>query len=199
LEEIMNRFYALTLVALALGVYGCSGSTTTGADNNGGGSGSGNGGSSGGGSSNGGGSGSLGDSLFATPSSTSATPDSIFGLWGGTLPEQGWKFDTRLKFTDSEVNAATRCQSPDGQQGGIAAIAAKARVTNDDIAVLESKNDEKQLSGITCRASMAPSETKRCDPADKGFEKNCFTLEGTSLTMFGDTPFDKLAMTKISD
>ncbi len=194
---------ASSMVILSLAAAGCSGSDTGGVGSsggNGGGTGNGQGSGTGTGTGTGTGSGSAGDALFQSPSSTSATPDSIFGLWGGSLqPGDGWTFDTRIEMAAGSITFATRCTSPDGRTGGIASVSAKARISNDDISVLESKSDEKKLGDVTCRANATPGETKACTPDQKGFEQTCFTLEGTSLTIYGATTFDKLAMTKISD
>lgn len=191
----MNRFGACLALSLSVLTFACSGSSSGVSDGSNGGNGSGSGSGHGSGS----GSGTAGDALFQTPSSTAATPDSIFGLWGGALPEQGWTFDTRLKLDEATFTLGTRCKSPDGQQGGTAVVSAKARVSNDEIDVLETKHDEHKIGDVDCKADIAPSEAKRCLESDKGFEHDCFTLEGTKLTMFGHTPFDKLEMTKISD
>jgi hypothetical protein len=181
----MERSIAWFVIAGCIA--GCSGSSAGVSDGNGGGGGSGSG------------SGSAGNALFESPSSTSATPDSIFGLWGGVLPEQGWTFDTRVKLDESTFTFATRCKSPDGKQGGVASVTAKARVSNDLIDVLESKHDEQKIGDVDCKADTLPGESKRCAVEDRGFEHDCFSLDGTKLTMFGHTPFDKLEMTKISD
>jgi hypothetical protein len=188
------------LFLLALSSFACSGSSATGSGSSSSGSpgkaddGSGPAGGSGTGS------GSAGDALFQTPADTSATPDSIFGLWGGSLDNEGFTFDTRVKLASDAMTFAQRCtDDSNGAQGGVASVVAKARVSNDDVTCLESKNDEQKVGSITCRAATTVGDTKRCAPEDKGFESNCFELDGTSLTIFGATSFDKLVLTKISD
>jgi hypothetical protein len=167
-----------------------SGSRST---SSGSGSGSGSGTGSGSGSASG-----AAEGLFSAEPGASATPDSILGVWGGSMKELSVTFDTRMKITANDVTFATRCVLDDGRESAVVAVTASARVTNDNIAILESKKDEKNTGGVTCRANARPGETKKCAKVD-GFQKSCFHLDGTQLTIYGTTPFDKLEMTKISD
>jgi hypothetical protein len=186
----------VSVIALA----GCSGSNaavgngggTSAGDGNGGGSGSGGGSSSGSGSA-------VASSLFDTPSSTDATPDQLYGLWGGsTKTFDEWTFDIRLRLAASDLSVATRCSTPSGDVGGLAGVAVKARVNDDEITVLESKKDEKKVGDVTCRANETPGTTVRCEKED-GFQTNCFVLDGDALRIYGNSPFDKLELVKISD
>jgi hypothetical protein len=182
------------LVVVALAASACSGGgATVGGDD----------GDTGGGSGSGSGSGdgiatSDAEALFDADETDDVTPDSIYGLWGGAMKDMDWTFDNRVRLTETSFTLATRCEDPDGAVGGIAAVQAKARVDDSQIAVLESRRDERVLGKITCRASARPGELTRCTE-DDGFQHDCFELDGTSLTLYGATPFDKLAMVKISD
>jgi hypothetical protein len=185
----------------ALLTLGCSGSDVTGTGP-GRGSESGSPSESGSGSKTGSGSGSASGSaaeaLFTAEPGASATPDSLLGVWGGQMKELSVTFDTRMKIGSSSVTFATRCVMDDGRESAVVAVTASARVTSDNIAILESKKDEKNTGGVTCRANARPGETKRCAKVD-GFQKECFHLDGTALTFYGATPFEKLELTKISD
>ncbi len=143
-------------------------------------------------------SGSAVEGLFSADPGAPATPDSLFGVWGGSMKELTVTFDSRMKIESSNVTFATRCVMDDGRESAVVGVSAAARVTSDNITILESKKDEKNENGVTCRANARPGETKRCAKVD-GFQTRCFHLEGTLLTIYGDTPFDKLEMTKISD
>jgi len=194
-----------------LALAGCSGSAASipgspddgSGSRNGSGTGTSNGsGSGGGGARSGAGSTTVsaeGAALFDSPSSTDATADSIYGLWGGVMKDLDFTFDTRMRLTPDSITFATRCDH-DGTSGAIAGVTAKARVNAEEVAVLESKKDERKLGDLTCRANAHPGNTKRCaNSTDNGFQTQCFILNGTELTFYGDSPFDKLSLIKISD
>jgi len=44
---------------------------------------------------------------------------------------------------------------------------------------------------------MTPRTTKVCTGDE--MESDCFVLDGTTLTIYGSTPLDKVTMTKVSD
>ena len=190
---------ALAVAAAVVGV-GCSGHDASPVDGTGGPS-----GSSGSGVNNGGSSGSSGhasesEALFKAPTGT-ATPDSIFGVWGGTTKDNGVTFDTRMKLSATSATLATRCTLDDtGAVSGIVGVTAAARVSAESLVILESKSDKKDDGVVKCGVNATPREVKRCGAdQDRGFERNCFRLEGTSFTDFGATPFDKIELTKLSD
>jgi hypothetical protein len=182
----------MVAAGLAIAAFGCSGAS--GSDVNGGSSGSsGKPGSSGG---TGGGS-SEGAALFDTPSGK-ATPGSIYGVWGGSAEDGGITFDIRYKLNASSVTVAGRC-SKGGATSPVAAVTVKARVSDSEIAILESKEDTQKNGDLTCTARPKPGTIAKCAPKDEGFEHDCFTLSGTTLTLFGTTSFEKVQMTKLSD
>lgn len=126
------------------------------------------------------------------------TPDSIYGTWGGVLEDGQLRFDSRIRLTPGSISFATRCELPDGRESAVASVTAKARISDDEIAVLESKKHEIPMEGGTCRAFARPTTTSRCT-AREGFETSCFRLDETRLVIFGASPFDKLELTKLSD
>lgn len=138
-----------------------------------------------------------GEQLFAAPSGD-ATGSSILGVWGGVIKDGEFTFDTRTKLEAHSVTFATRCQLPNGKTSAVASVVAAARVSNDEIAVLETKNDERKTGDITCRASSHVGSLTACEVVD-GFQHDCFALDGLALVLYGKTPFDKVEMTKISD
>jgi hypothetical protein len=71
-------------------------------------------------------------------------------------------------------------------------------VDAEEIAVLESKKEEKKTGDVTCRANARPGTTKRCD-TDEAFRQDCFVLDGTELTLYGMSSLDKIVLTKLSD
>lgn len=178
-------------VGVALAAFGCSGAS--GSDVNGS---SGSSGANGGGAGPGGGA-SDGEALFDAPSG-SATPGSIYGVWGGSANDNGITFDMRMKMNASSMTVAARCERS-GTSTPVAGVTVKARITDSEIDVLESAQDERKNGDLTCRASPKPGSIPRCGDKDEGFEHDCFTLSGTSLTIFGTTSFDKMALTKLSD
>ena len=193
------RVLHLTVLSIAFATFGCSGTDankdlTTGA---GSGTGTGTGTGSGSGSGSGGGSASSdNDALFKAPSGR-ATADSVFGLWGGVLQDGNLTFDTRTRLTPATITFATQCLS-NGQTSAVVGVTVAARVSDEEIAVLESKRDEKVTGGVTCRANAAPGTSKRCEKID-GFQSQCFVLDGMQLTIYGATTFDKSVLTKLSD
>lgn len=178
----------LTFLALAAG---CSGGTT--------GTGDGSSGSSGGTTS---------DTNAATPEAEAmfeaprrdATPGSIYGVWGGTAEDRGITFHTRMKLATRSVTMAARCQLRDGRTSAVVAVTAAARVTDESVAVLESKTADDDDGAVRCGVRLTPRELKRCskDPYE-GPKRMCFELEGSSLTQYGESPLDKLEFTKLSD
>jgi hypothetical protein len=184
-------------LSLALALAGCSGSNGDGGIT---GSGSPTGGAFGGTATSTGtgtGAGAAGEQLFAAPSGD-ATASSIFGLWGGVLKSGELTFDTRMKLEAHSVTFGTRCRLPNGKTSAVASVVAAARVSTEEIAVLETKLDERKTGDITCRASSQVSSLTACAVVD-GFQHDCFALDGLALVFYGTTPFDKIEMTKISD
>lgn len=159
---------------------GCSG-TTAGVGSSSSGSSSGSGG---------------GDALFVAPEGE-PTAGSIYGVWGGALEDNGITFDTRWRFRDSELTLATRCTLPDGRESGTVSVTAKARVTDEEITILESKNDEQRSGDFVCRASTRPRTLSACSDRE-GFERECFRLSATKLTIY-ESPIEKLDLVKLSD
>jgi hypothetical protein len=175
MQTAILGFFAL----LSLSVLGCSGSDET--------------------SSLGSGSPSGKNPIFdPPPSGKSATPDSVFGLWGGAIDRGGIKFDTRFKLTSSSMTAATRCIYRDGTPTLEAQVTVAARVTEEEIATLESDVNESVSGKATCRTEVDVVERKRC--ASDAFQKTeCFELAGRKLTFYGKTPLESTALTKLSD
>ena len=136
--------------------------------------------------------------LFAAPDGD-ATPNVIYGVWGGSMKEPGVTFDSRMRLARGAITFATRCEFDDGRESQIAAVTAAARVSDQEIAVLESKKDERRTGDITCRATAQPGTMDRCGDDRDGFEHDCFRLSGTTLTIFGSSSLDKVVMTKLSD
>jgi hypothetical protein len=139
----------------------------------------------------------VGEQLFAAPSGD-VTSNSILGVWGGVIKDGQFTFDTRTKLEARSVTFATRCQLPNGKTSAVASVVAAARVSETEVAVLETKNDERKTGDITCRASAHAGSTTACEVVD-GFQHDCFALDGLKLVLYGTTPFDKIEMIKISD
>jgi hypothetical protein len=136
--------------------------------------------------------------LFAE-SPRAPSPGKIGGLWGGqtkapTNPD--FEFDFRYEFRPTRLTAANRC-SYKGQQGPTAGVAVLARISEQEITVLENKKDEQALSGVTC--SVAPPAIVIPACPQTGAPSQCFKLAGTELTIVGDTEFSTLKLTKIRD
>lgn len=140
-----------------------------------------------------------GAALFEPPSSTKATPDSIFGTWGGSADDGGITFDIRMHFEKSSMTLAGRCsREPDGTTPIVSATVS-ARVSNDGISILESKENVSTNGKIACRVHPTPIEWKPCPTDDFAQPKKCFDLSGTSLSFYGDTPLEKSTLTKLTD
>jgi hypothetical protein len=165
---------------------GCSGASTTLGDVEGSSGGSGSGRAS------------SGSKLFDAPKGE-ATPGAIHGLWGGAIVgNDGTGVDTRWRLDESELEVAGRCTLADGRESEIVAVTVAARVTEEEIAILESKKDEWRDGDQFCQVSLYPRKLTACDER-AGFERECFRLGGTTLTIYGDSPLDKLPLTKLAD
>jgi hypothetical protein len=140
-----------------------------------------------------------GEALYGAPFG-SATPDSIFGLWGGSLNEGGTLFDMRMKIGASAITFANRCTVSNGKRSGVVSVTAAARVSQESVVVLETKQDQKDDGIVRCSVSLTPRQLERCG-ADQheGFERECFRLDGTKLEIFGETSFEKFSFAKLSD
>jgi hypothetical protein len=193
----MNQLASLlcaSILVVAVAAAGCSGHDASPLD------GPSKSGSSGSSSSNAPGHSPEGDALFQAPSG-GVTPGTIFGLWGGTIEEGSVTFDSRMKLTATSITLATRCTlTSSGAVSGIVSVTAAARVTDDSVVILETKNDAADDGVVRCRVTAAPREMKRCrDDQPSGFEQNCFTVEGTTFTTYGTSPLDKAVLVKLSD
>ena len=150
-------------------------------------------------SSSSGSAGSAADALFEAPTGT-ATPDSIYGVWGGTLKDNGTTFDTRMKLSATSATLATRCTLANGASSAVVGVTVAARISADGFVILESKSDKKDDGTVRCAVNATPKQIKPCTADEpKGFEHDCFLLEGTTFTDFGSTAFDKSEFTKLSD
>jgi hypothetical protein len=106
-----------------------------------------------------------------------------------------------MKLSKDSATLATRCTlRSSGKVSGIVGVTAAARITDAALVILESKSDQKDDGSVRCAVNVSPREVKRYDAdVSKGFERNCFKVEGTQFTDFGDSSFDSLEMTKLSD
>jgi hypothetical protein len=140
-----------------------------------------------------------GATLFDTPDEGSnVTPGSMYGVWGGSLEENGITFDTRWHLSANSITLANRCKLRDGRESETVGVTARARVTDDEITFLESKKDEKRTGDFWCRVSATPRTLSACGGVHEGFEQDCFRLSGTTLTLYGN-PLEKLELVKLSD
>ncbi len=182
-------------LATALAGVGCSGHDASTVD---GASGSGSSGSSSGTSGGTPGRAAESDALFEAPTG-GATPDSIYGVWGGTLKDGGVTFDTRMKLSATSATLATRCTLASGAASAVVGVTVAARISVEGFVILESKSDKKDDGTVKCAVNVTPKQIKPCSADDKGFERDCFVLEGTTFTDYGATPFAKSEFTKLSD
>lgn len=159
-------------------------------------------------------SGADGSDLFSSPSTSSATsgslfdekptstvtPDSVLGLWGGmTELNAGTKIDLRMRLGATSLSNSLRCTLlSNGHESGVIGISIAARNSNTELDMLESKSDSFDDGTIKCSTSISPQELKACDDAES-LPSNCFTLSGTELTLYGGTSLEKVTLTKLSD
>ena len=195
----MNTNFAWSMRGLALATalvgIGCSGHDVTGVDGPSGAS----SGSSSSSSSSSGGAGTAADALFEAPTGV-ATPDSIYGVWGGTLTDNGTTFDTRMKLSATSATLATRCTLASGASSAVVGVTVAARISAEGFVILESKSDKKDDGTVRCAVNATPKQIKPCGADQpKGFERDCFVLEGTTFTDYGATTFEKSEFTKLSD
>lgn len=139
-----------------------------------------------------------GDALYASTPGSSVTPGELFGVWAGSVARGGLTFDNRMKFTETSVTSATRCTFPDGTKSPTAAVTATARVSETEIAVLETVSDEQNVNGNLCRVELRAMELPRCVDQPP-FARSCFAVQGTKLALYGSSPLEDLDFTKVSD
>ena len=118
-------------------------------------------------------------------------------MWGGTTKLQTVTIDVRIRFDEGAILFAARCTSGDHASVDVA-VSGKARISNDLMEVLESKEDVKTIAGTQCRASIQAGRTPQCGGTDAS-QTDCFHLSGTKLTMYGSSALSKLELTRISD
>ncbi len=193
----MNTNITLSIRGLALATalvgIGCSGHDASGIDEASGGT------SGSSGSSSSGGAGAAADALFEAPTGT-ATPDSIYGVWGGTLTNNGTTFDTRMRLSATSATLATRCTIESGASSAVVGVTVAARISAEGFVILESKSDKKDDGTVRCAVNATPKQIKPCTADQpKGFERDCFSLEGTTFTDYGASPLQKSEFTKLSD
>lgn len=130
--------------------------------------------------------------LFGRPTTTDLTPDSLGGLWAGTMSSS--HDDVRIKIEKSLVTIAIRCTTG-SNRGSVMGIEVGAVVSGRSIRLTESKAME-----TICAPQVRPVTFEECD--DRGGD--CFHVSGTYLYFYGPlfTTIDEgpaSTFTKVSD
>lgn len=134
--------------------------------------------------------------LFEAPPNSDVTPGSLFGLWGGTDRKLDTSFDLRYRFAPKEMLHALKCTNTSGNSV-VASVVAAARITESEIAILESKTDSEAMGDLRCTIEAAPMTVKPC--SDDGLKRSCFELSGTEMKFYGKSALDVVSLTKLSD
>ncbi|MDB4939313.1 MAG: hypothetical protein JWP87_6285 [Labilithrix sp.] len=113
--------------------------------------------------------------MFGPPASTETTPNSLIGLWAGTVSG----IDLRLRVAADRIVIAKRCS---GQTYGLTATAI---VTKTSIKTVESKSTDRSTS-YGCAIEVRPAQLSTCPTGVDEYGQplpaaNCFTLDGTDL------------------
>lgn len=139
-------------------------------------------------------------SMFEPPPAGSrATPDSLFGLWGGGGALGSTKYDLRLRVTADRTTVATRCSFGDGTVL-TASVSAMSRVSTDregscpsvdrpstkcgEITMLESKSDRSGAGQKWCSVDLKPT---------------AYQYALTGLRLHFGTGAERIELVKISD
>jgi hypothetical protein len=199
-DEMKSCFLSALPLFAALALTACA--TTEPYNPTGSGSGS-NGASSSSGSGAGAGSGAKGtgsseegEALFAVKGD--ATPDEIFGVWVSPSQTDGpITFDTRTRFSTDTMESAVRCTFRDSDDVLVASASSNARVSASEVAVLEANSDERVKGDLKCSVRINPTTTKACEAGMP--KRDCFALDGTTLTLYGGSELDDAKLTKVSD
>jgi hypothetical protein len=125
------------------------------------------------------------DALFGPPRTSTITPDSIDGVWGGTASSSGFTFDVRFDVSPDSLEAANRCHFPDNSQLTVGVTVA-ATSSNTDIKVQESQSASAKANGFECRVDASPRDLQA-------------TLSGTNLILTDPNGGTSLSLIKISD
>lgn len=140
------------------------------------------------------------DKLFGAPESSSLTPDSLTGVWAGTVGST----DLRLKVTATSITIALRCSSSSRAVG----LVVVAKVGAEGIRLLESKATPYDGSQPYCDVEVKPVAFSTCTAETYPYADAyaCVGVKGTTLTI-GGTLFTSesfshqrgFAFTKLSD
>jgi hypothetical protein len=113
--------------------------------------------------------------MFGPPASTVATPNSLLGLWAGTVSG----VDLRLRIAADSIVIAKRCS---GQAYGLTAT---ALVSKTSIKTVESKSTEASVA-YGCAIEVRPAQLATCPTGVDEYgsplpQSNCFLVDGTDL------------------
>lgn len=136
-----------------------------------------------------------GEALFAVAGT--ATPDDVHGVWSSrTLAGEDIEGNLRVRFSPESVEAAARCTLLSTGGTLFAYVRGRARISNSEISVLESKIDTRFLGDLRCSTNIDIATTPVCEGETRS---RCFLLEGSRLTIFGATSGQVDELVKISD
>jgi hypothetical protein len=140
------------------------------------------------------------ESMFGPPASGSkTTPDTIYGLWGGSASSGSLKYDLRLRVSAESTTLAARCSFADGTVLTVSASAA-SRISDDsklaclpvkgaaakcgEVTMLESKSDRSQVGDKWCSIDLKPA---------------AYPYAVAGLTLEFQTDTERVDLVKISD
>ncbi len=113
------------------------------------------------------------DALFDAPPSTTATGDSLPGLWSGAINTS----DVRVRIGPQSILAAMRCYGETPAVG----VEVEAIVTADSMKILASKTAPGDYA-FGCGIEFTPKVIPRCTSES---QPGCFNLDGTTLDFQG--------------
>lgn len=124
------------------------------------------------------------DGLFDAPK-TNGTAGVIYGLWGGASPFNP-NDDVRWRIAPSRIQLAMRCDAAAAQSRVTVGVSVAARVTDRDVATLESRSDRKsRANGSDCLLNVTPDTLN-------------YQLAGMKLILV-DAHGAVMSLTKLSD
>jgi hypothetical protein len=120
--------------------------------------------------------------MFAEQTGT-VTSGVVTGLWGGFSTLDDTTLESRFRFSNGAVTVARRC-SKGGVQTPIAYAKAGARISENEITVLEDKRDTTTAGDVTCVVELSRGTIRRCDEA-RDATTTCFSIAGKRLVFYG--------------
>lgn len=141
--------------------------------------------------------------LFTSTGGGSAS-DALLGVWGGSTSSGASDLDVRLRFAEDAILVAIRARVG-GDRSPMAALRVAASVSDEQIRVLESKEDLRDNGRVRASIVVKPKTFPKCTPLEKlepgvlPTRTECFERTSRGLVLRDMWTRGNLELTKLSD